>query len=153
MNHSKNRKWRIYADKNVEKNTISLLRKKMDVLSVEEDIKLTNQEDSFHYKKAKQLKRLLLTNDKDFWSDQQFKLLESPGVIILISKDKVIARYLPLLLRKALIVNNPSDNPIFLDGVKIKCSPEEIILKWLNQDSQKAETQKFRWNDLGFKFL
>ncbi|KKM06198.1 hypothetical protein LCGC14_1746400 [marine sediment metagenome] len=151
MNHSKNRKWRIYADKNVEKNTISLLRKKMDVLSVEEDIKLTNQEDSFHYKKAKQLKRLLLTNDKDFWSDQQFKLLESPGVIILISKDKVIAQYLPLLLRKALIVNNPSDNPIFLDGVKIKCSPEEIILKWLNQDSQKAETQKFRWNDLGFK--
>ncbi|NGX29229.1 MAG: hypothetical protein K940chlam4_00059 [Candidatus Anoxychlamydiales bacterium] len=79
MNHSKNRKWRIYADKNVEKNTISLLRKKMDVLSVEEDIKLTNQEDSFHYKKAKQLKRLLLTNDKDFWSDQQFKLLESPA--------------------------------------------------------------------------
>ena len=149
MNHFKNYKWKMYADKNIDKNINDFLRKKnMNVLSVTENNKLTNQEDSFHYKKAKQLNRILLTNDRDFWNDQLFKLYESPGVIILTTADATIAQYLPLLLKKLLIVCNPFDHPIVLDGLKIKCSPEGIVLKGLTDDSQKIEDQKHRWKDL-----
>lgn len=147
MNHFKTYKWRMYADKNIDKNTIDFLRKKnMDVLSIAEDNKLTNQEDSFHYKKAKQLNRYLLTYDRDFWNDQQFKIHESPGVFILTSTDKETTKYLPLLLNNLLIDCNPHDSPLVLKCIKIKLSPEGMIIKMLNCNSQKVE-EKYQWKD------
>ena len=147
MNHYKNYKWRLYADKNIDKNIIDFLRKKRtDVLAVGERNELTNQEDCFHYKKAKQLGRYLLTNDRDFWNDRQFKLKESPGLILFTSTDKDIEKYF-MLLKESVMNYNPFDHPFFLDGCKIKCSPEGMILKILNQNSQKVEIQEFRWKD------
>jgi len=76
-------KWRIYADENIEKETIeSLRRANIDVLWIAEDNSLRKQKDDlYHYKKARKLKRYLLTKDRDFWSDSKYPLHESPGVI------------------------------------------------------------------------
>ena len=79
------RRWRLYADSNVEQEIIRYLieEARFDVLAVGGDQNLRRREDEFHYQKARQLGRYLLTHDDDFWDDRRFPLRESPGVIII----------------------------------------------------------------------
>lgn len=57
MNKHTKYKWRIYADNDIEKEVVEHLKKSdMNVFWVAEDLKLKKEEDTFHYKKAKELK-------------------------------------------------------------------------------------------------
>jgi predicted nuclease of predicted toxin-antitoxin system len=61
------KRWRLYADNNIEKEIIGFLREEeFDVLAVGKDAQLRHQEDEFHYQKARQLDRYLVTHDGDF---------------------------------------------------------------------------------------
>src|SRR5437899_10570933 len=130
-------KWRLYADNNVEKEVVDYLRASgLDVLWVAEEEELRKQQDDmFHYEKAKQLKRYLLTRDEDFWNDVQYPLHASPGVIILAAKDVDIAKNLPRLVRKLLTDYNPRTEPLFLDGVKVRLTAEGITIRYINHDT------------------
>ncbi len=143
-------KWRFYADSNVEKEVVDYLRSSgFDVLWVAEVAELQSQEDDvFHYKKALQLGRYLVTHDSDFWNDQKHPLRESPGLVILGAKDRSIAKYFPVLLRKLIQDYSPTSMALYLGGVKIKLSSEGIVIKMLDRDTQKVATESWVWPEL-----
>jgi len=143
-------KWRIYADENIDKEIIKSLRSSnIDVLWVTEDNSLIKQKDDlFHYKKARKLKRYLLTKDKDFWCDSKYLLHESPGVIIITTQNKNIASSLILLLKNLVDNYNPLDEPIYLNKLKVKLSDSGITLKILDHATQKKIVKFWNWEDL-----
>jgi predicted nuclease of predicted toxin-antitoxin system len=141
-------KWRLYADHNIEKELVEYLRSlKFDVLWIMEDKDLKCQiEDSFHYNKAKQLKRYLITKDNDFWDDHTYSIQNSPGVIILTTTDISVSKYLPVILRNW--VRDYSDHePAYLYGIKIKIGSEEVIVKWIDDDTQKIRIERGNLED------
>ncbi len=76
-------KVRCYADHNVDYSIIEALRmKKYDVESAK-DIRADNQPDNFHFRRAFQTKRVLITLDKDFLNNDKFPLHQTRGIIIL----------------------------------------------------------------------
>jgi len=143
-------KWRFYADNNIEKEIVSFLRRSdIDVLWIAEEPQLQRQQDDeFHYSRARDMKRFLLTRDLDFWNDRRFPLKESPGLVILGSDDMEISKYLPLLLRKLIYDYNPEGGPIYIERMKFKLDAEGITLKGINHDTQKVVTNKWIWDDL-----
>jgi len=143
-------KWRFYADNNIEQSIVKFLRKSnYDVLWITEIPNLRKQqEDIFHYLKAKKLRRYLLTRDLDFWNDQRFPLKNSPGVVIITTEDTSIVNYLPMLLRKLINDYNILPEPLYLDGVKLKLGLESIVIKMVDRDTQRVTTESWNWKDL-----
>src|SRR5229473_8627699 len=140
MSKHKQYKWRLYADNNIEKEIIDHLRDEaeMDVLSVRDDPALwREQDDSFHYQKARELKRYLLTHDQDFWDDHQYPLRTCPGLVLLPKNDESMAKYFPQLLRTLVDDYNTLREPLYLDGVKIQLTWEGITIKMMGRDTQQ----------------
>lgn len=123
-------KWRLYADNNIAREIVEHLRESnMDVLWVAEVPELRCQrDDTFHYRKATELRRYLLTNDMDFWNDREFPVKDSPGVVVLATSDSSLVKYLPVLLRKLVRDYNPISESLYLDGIKVKLSAEGLFL-------------------------
>src|SRR5689334_14977880 len=133
-------KWRIYADNNIEKEIIDHLRDeaKMDVLWVRDDPGLRRQQDDpFHYQKARELGRYLLTHDEDFWDDRRYTLQTCPGLIILPENDEGMAKYLPRLLRNLIRDTNPTDEALYLNGTKTRITWETLTIKVFDREAQK----------------
>ncbi len=140
---------RLYADNNVPRAVIDHLRRAgMDVLWIAEDPKLrSEQDDGFHYSRARQLRRYLLTADTGFWDDQHYPVKDSPGLILLTTKDTSTAKYLPQLLRKLLREYGPEEEPLDLDGVKIRVTSGGFTIK-MDQEIQKTTTQSWQWREV-----
>lgn len=143
-------KWRFYADNNIEREIVEHLRNSdIDVLWIVEVPELMKQQDdAFHYRKAKQLGRYLLTKDLDSWNDRQHPLKDSPGVVIIDTDDTSVAKYLPVLLRKLINDYNRLSEPLYLDGVKVKLSRDGIAVKMVDHDTQTVTTDSWPWGDL-----
>jgi predicted nuclease of predicted toxin-antitoxin system len=143
-------KWRIYADNDIERDIVEHLRRSgMDVLWISEDRQLRRQQDDrFHYQKAKVLGRYLLTKDQDFWDDKKHSLGTSPGVLIISTADLEVAKYLPVLLRKLIQDYNRFSEPMKLDGIKVRMGSEGFTLRFIDQDAQKVTIESFNWRDL-----
>lgn len=143
-------KWRLYVDNDVEQEIVDHLRRsRMDVLWISEHLQLRRQQDdSFHYQKAKQLGRYLLTRDQDFWDDRKHPLAASPGVLIISSNELDVAKFLPVVLQKVIDASNPLSKPITLDGTKVRMGSEGFTIKGIDQDTQQAFTEIFKWKDL-----
>lgn len=143
-------KWRFYADSNIAREMVDYLRAAdMDVLWVNEVPELRKQkEDGFHYRRAGQLRRYLLTDDMDFWNDRKFPIMECPGLVLLATSDTSLAKYPPVLLRKLIRDYNTLPEPLFLDGVKIKVGGEGIVIKMVDRDAQKVTTDSWAWKDV-----
>ena len=143
-------KWRIYADNDIEAEIVEQLRRSgMDVLWISEDSELRRQQDDgFHYQKARELGRYLLTKDQDLWDDKKHRLATSPGVLIVTTADIEVAKYLPVLLRKLVGATSPPSEPVKLDGIKVRMGTEGFTLKFIDQDAQKVTRESFNWRDL-----
>jgi predicted nuclease of predicted toxin-antitoxin system len=150
MGRFKKYKWRFYADNNIDREIVEFLRgSDIDVLWIAEVPELKKQQDdTFHYHKAAQLGRYLLTRDLDFWDDQRHSLAQSPGVIIIATRDAEIGKYLPLLLRTLLVHYNPLPEPLHLGGVKIKLDANGMVVRMLDHDTQKVTSESWAWTDL-----
>ena len=134
-------KWRFYADNNIGPEIVKHLRgSAMDVLWVGDAPELQCRDDTFHYRKAAELKRYLLTYDMHFWNDRNFPIKESPGVIILAIRDASVAKLLPVILRKAIDAI-PEPGPKYLYGKKIKITTKGATVKELDRDSQKVSDE------------
>lgn len=146
----KSHKWRLYADNNTEKEIVDQLRSSgMDVLWVADKPELRRQiDDSFHYQKARELRRYLITHDADFWNDRNFPLKECPGLIEIATRDIEIGKYLVVLLRKIVGDYNPLPEPLYLDGVKIRVTNEGVTIKMVDHDTQKVTTETWIWKDI-----
>jgi hypothetical protein len=76
---------RIYADANVPADLVAHMRARLgwDVLFVLEEADLRRAPDVKHYQLAQQLRRTLVTLDRDYLDDDQFPPAASGGVLVI----------------------------------------------------------------------
>ena len=76
---------RIYADANVPAGLVAHMRSRLhwDVLFVVEDDNLRRASDVRHYQLAQQLRRTLVTMDRDYLDDRRFPPAASGGVLVI----------------------------------------------------------------------
>ena len=81
---------RIYADANVPAGLVVHMRTALawDVLFVLEDQDLRRASDLRHYRLAQQLRRTLVTFDRDYLDDRRFPPGESGGVLVIHGPDE-----------------------------------------------------------------
>lgn len=82
---------RVYADANVPAGVIAFLRSRLhwDVLAVIEHDDLRRLPDADHFALAAQLRRTLLTLDRDYLDDRRFPPAASPGVLVVSAPDEL----------------------------------------------------------------
>src|SRR3990170_6692624 len=76
---------RIYADANVPAGLVAYMRLRLqwDVLFVVEEDTLRRAPDLKHYRLAQQLRRTLVTMDRDYLDDRRFPPDEGSGVLVI----------------------------------------------------------------------
>ena len=76
---------RVYADANVPAGLVAYMRNLLhwDVLFVLEDDELRRAPDVKHYRLACQLRRTLVTLDRDYLDDRRFPIAETGGVLVI----------------------------------------------------------------------
>ncbi len=81
---------RIYADANVPAGLVAHMRFRLhwDVLFVLEHDDLRRAADVKHYRLAHQLRRTLVTMDRDYLDDRRFPPAESGGVLVIHAPDE-----------------------------------------------------------------
>jgi predicted nuclease of predicted toxin-antitoxin system len=81
---------RIYADANVPAGLVAFMRGELvwDVLFVLEEEGLRRAPDVKHYRLAQQLRRTLVTLDRDYLDDRRFPPEESGGVLVINAPDE-----------------------------------------------------------------
>ena len=107
---------RIYVDANMPAGLVSFMRNELewDVLFVIEHDDLRRARDGEHYRLARQLRRTLITLDRDYLDDRKFPPDESGGVVVLMAPEE--RGYLSLLKKLDSEVFRPS---LPLDGRKL----------------------------------
>src|SRR6185312_2422125 len=78
---------RVYVDANVPAGLVAFMRQALhwDVLFVLEHEELRRAPDGEHYRLARQLRRTLITQDRDYLDDRKFPPDRSGGVIVLMA--------------------------------------------------------------------
>lgn len=81
---------RIYADANVPAGLVAYMRLRLqwDVLFVVEEDTLRRAPDREHYRLAQQLRRTLVTMDRDYLDDKRFPPDEGSGVLVINAPDE-----------------------------------------------------------------
>lgn len=81
---------RVYADANVPAGLVTFMRVSLgwDVLFVIEHDDLRRARDIEHYRLARQLRRTLITMDRDYLDDRRFPPQETVGVVVLSAPDE-----------------------------------------------------------------
>ncbi|HJZ75187.1 MAG TPA: DUF5615 family PIN-like protein [Vicinamibacterales bacterium] len=100
---------RIYADANVPAGLVAHMRTRLrwDVLFVVEEDDLRRASDIKHYQLAQQLRRTLVTMDRDYLDDRRFPPASSGGVLVIQAPDQ---RQLSALLDRVDRALFQSDN-------------------------------------------
>ena len=90
---------RIYVDANVSAGLVAFMRATLqwDVLFVIEHDDLRRARDGEHYRLARQLRRTLITLDRDYLDDRRFPPAQSGGVLVLTAPEE--RGYISLLRR------------------------------------------------------
>jgi hypothetical protein len=105
---------RIYADANVPAGLVAHMRTRLhwDVLFIVEEDELRRAPDVRHYQLAQQLRRTLVTMDRDYLDDRRFPPALSGGVLVIQAPDQ---RQLAALLDRvdrALFHSTDGDEPV-----------------------------------------
>ena len=102
---------RIYADANVPAGLVAYMRVRLqwDVLFVIEEDTLRRAPDLKHYRLAQQLRRTLVTMDRDYLDDTRFPPDEGSGVLVINAPDE---QQLTLLLERV-------DRALFADHAAV----------------------------------
>src|SRR5437867_4733304 len=113
---------RIYADANVPAGIVAHMRLRLcwDVLFVMEEDDLRRAPDVKHYELAQQLRRTLVTMDRDYLDDRLFPPDASGGVLVINAPDE---RELSALLDRVdrqLFHPDNADDPVVLPLVGLK---------------------------------
>ena len=90
---------RLYVDANVPAGLVAFMRTRLhwDVLFVIEHDDLRRARDGDHYRLARELRRTLITLDRDYLDDRKFPPVESGGVLVLTAPEE--NGYMALLTR------------------------------------------------------
>ena len=81
---------RVYADANVPSGIVGYMREKLrwDVLFVLDHPDLRRARDAQHFKLARQLRRTLVTLDRDYLDDRDFPPEQGCGVLVVAAPDE-----------------------------------------------------------------
>jgi hypothetical protein len=81
---------RVYADANIPAGLVDFMRQTLDwdVLFVIEHADLRRARDAEHYRLARQLRRTLITIDRDYLDDRRFPPAQTAGVVVLSAPDE-----------------------------------------------------------------
>jgi hypothetical protein len=95
---------RIYADANLPVGIVSFMRQDLgwDVFFVLEHDDLRRAPDLQHYRLARQLRRTLVSLDRDYFDDRRFPLEESGGVLVVSAPDEPRLRVLLAAVDRSL---------------------------------------------------
>ncbi|MBP1635617.1 MAG: hypothetical protein H6Q10_2191 [Acidobacteria bacterium] len=121
---------RVYADANVPAGLVAFVRTRLrwDVLYVAEHDDLRRQPDTEHFRLAAQLRRTLLTLDRDYLDDRRFPPAGSAGVLVIAAPDQArLARLLSRLDRGLFRPRSrlrPAAPPLPLEGRKLHAHPD-----------------------------
>src|ERR1044071_6071812 len=90
---------RVYVDANIPAGLVAFMRTRLrwDVLFVIEHDDLRRARDGEHYRLARQLRRTLITLDRDYLDDRKFPPAHSGGVLVLAAPGE--DGYMALLTR------------------------------------------------------
>jgi uncharacterized protein DUF5615 len=115
---------RIYVDANIPAGLVAFMRVRLrwDVLFVIEHDDLRRARDGEHYRLARQLRRTLITLDRDYLDDRKFPPAESGGVLVLAAPRE--DGYIALLTRLDRQMFRPAEaasetTPLPLEGRKL----------------------------------
>jgi len=113
---------RVYADANVPSGLVRYMRERLrwDVLSVMEHPDLRRARDTEHYRLARQLRRTLVTLDRDYLDDEQFPPAQGCGVLVMAAPDERGLTALVTRLDEQLFTGAP----LPLDGRKLHAHPD-----------------------------
>lgn len=107
---------RAYADANIPAGLVSFMRDRLrwDVLFVMEHPDLRRASDREHFRLARQLRRTLITLDRDYLDDRVFPPADGCGVLVLAAPDE---RGLATLLKRidAQVFASPA-GPLPIEG-------------------------------------
>jgi Domain of unknown function (DUF5615) len=114
---------RIYADANVPAGLVEYMRVRLqwDVLFVIEEDELRRAPDAKHYRLAQQLRRTLITMDRDYLDDRRFPPSEGSGVLVINAPDE--RELFALMKRVDRVLFQPTEedaSPLPLDGRKLQ---------------------------------
>lgn len=110
---------KIYADEDIPARVVQFLRNEFswNVRYVCEEENLQKKDDLYHYRRAREENRIILTRDKDYLDPIRFPFHKSSGVIIIEEKnvDRMISllHYLPSFL-KTILKGRSRNRPSFL---------------------------------------
>ena len=126
---------RVYADANVPSGLVSFMREtlKWDVLFVMEHPDLRRALDIEHYRLARQLRRTLITLDRDYLDDRVFPPQQGSGVLVVAAPD---ARGLSKLLAR-LDAHLFAADMLPLDGRKLHAHSD-----WAADGAQSADNTR-----------
>jgi hypothetical protein len=118
---------RIYADANVPAGVVAYMRARLewDVLFVMEDDGLRRAPDLRHYRLAQQLRRTLITMDRDYLDDRRFPPAEGSGVLVINAPDERLLASLLNRIDRALFRHSDAgceshSTPLPLAGRKLQ---------------------------------
>ncbi len=115
---------RVYADANMPSGVVGFMRERLrwDVLFVMEHPDLRRARDREHFRLARQLRRTLVTLDRDYLDDRDFPPAECSGVLVIAAPDE---RGLAVLLKRIdAELFGPPAGPLPLDGRKLHAHPD-----------------------------
>ncbi len=115
---------RIYADANVPAGIVSFMRERLgwDVFFVMEHDDLRRASDLEHYRLARQLRRTLITLDRDYLDDRRFPPAESGGVLVLWAPNELLLQRVLTRIHEVVFGENrpvAADEPAPLEGQKL----------------------------------
>ena len=119
---------RLYVDANMPAGLVTFMRTELqwDVLFVIEHDDLRRARDGEHYRHARQLRRTLITLDRDYLDDRKFPPRESGGVLVLTApQEKGLAVLLTRLDKEVFRRAEPiaatlvETTPLPLEGRKL----------------------------------
>ena len=119
---------RIYADANVPSGLVAHMRLRLhwDVLFVLEEADLRRAPDVKHYQLAHQLRRTLVTLDRDYLDDRRFPIDSCSGVLVIQAPDERELSRLLDRIDRSLFHPGDVDDPVALPlvGRKLQVNSE-----------------------------
>jgi hypothetical protein len=118
---------RVYADANIPAGVVGYMRTTLrwDVLFVIEHADLRRARDIEHFRLARQLRRTLVTLDRDYLDDDEFPPAQTSGVLVISAPDELGLQ--KLLKRIDAELFRPTGNgvvPLPLEKTKLQAFPE-----------------------------
>lgn len=117
---------RIYADANVPAGLVDYMRRRLqwDVLFVLERDDLRRARDGEHYRLARQLRRTLVTLDRDYLDDERFPPDESGGVVVISGPDERALGKILKRVDESVFGAQVEDHGLPLAGRKLMLHPD-----------------------------